>query len=912
MTASQEHPTGLNWVRVRLRTAPGPAAALFVLVLVTAFLAAALPRSVDRYQDSALRTSLAGASPLARGLDLTDSYDPTLSAGQDPVAPGAVDAVEKAFQRMVRPPVRLLRNSAVYGVRTGAESDVTDQALPRFSSHDPGASLVAQAGLDAHVKLVSGKMPGPLDVPDSGARPLNVDAAITEQTAKTLRLTVGRQVHLVKQGTRTPLTVTVTGIVAPLDPASLYWHMDDDLLRPQKTAPTPPLGEEPKFYWHFTLLVNRTAADAFPLLGSGASLYWHHPLDASKLTAHDVPALQRELASFDSGAQAAALQASTHSQVHSTGSIATVLAAFTAERDAVNPLVLIAEVGAATTALAVLLMAGGLAAERRRDEIALLRSRGGSLRGILRRLAGETTAVALPAGVIGTALALLVLPTDRWSQAVLLGAVVTVVALLTLPLRAAWSVRRPRPATREDLTAARPSRRRLVVELTLTVLMAGAVVALRQRGTSGGTDPFLAAAPVLVAVAAAVVLLRVYPLPLRLLARPAARLSGAVTHLGLARAGRSPATGQLPLLALLVALTLASFGGSVLSGIDHGRDRAATATVGADLRIDALHTLAPQLPGELSKVPGIGRMVTARIEPDSPDAVFTEPYSLVVVDPVAYAGLTRAIGLPAFPASAFAGYDGRGPLPAVLSPRLATAIGDSTDRINTGVGIAEVRRAGVLSFTPATPGGEFVIISSAQLAAQHKGLVGYDLFTRPTTLLAMAAPGRTIDAKALRDVVRNTTASATALLRTDQRAAMNDSPLQHGARSLYLASVAVGGAYSALALLLSLLQAAPQRATLLARLRTMGMNRRQARRLVLLEMLPQVLLAAIGGVLVGLAVIPLLGPGVDLKALTFGNGPQSLAPVDFGLGLRADPCPLPCRRPGCSYWRERCWWPRSG
>ncbi|MEC3994290.1 FtsX-like permease family protein [Actinacidiphila sp. DG2A-62] len=95
-----------------------------------------------------------------------------------------------------------------------------------------------------------------------------------------------------------------------------------------------------------------------------------------------------------------------------------------------------------------------------------------------------------------------------------------------------------------------------------------------------------------------------------------------------------------------------------------------------------------------------------------------------------------------------------------------------------------------------------------------------------------------------------------------------------------------------LALLLSLLQAAPQRTALLARLRTMGMGRAQSQRLLLLEMLPQVLLAAIGGVLVGLAVIPLLGPGVDLRALAFGAGARDLAPFDIGIGLRADPWSL--------------------
>jgi putative ABC transport system permease protein len=473
-------------------------------------------------------------------------------------------------------------------------------------------------------------------------------------------------------------------------------------------------------------------------------------------------------------------------------------------------------------------------------------------------------------------------------MSVYLGLAVTAVAVVALPVRAAWVARRPRPAEREDVASVRPSRRRLVVELTITVLVVGAVAALRQRGTGHGTDPFLAAAPVLVAVAAALVLLRVYPLPLRLLARPAARLTGAVTHLGLARAGRTPATNQLPLLALLVSLTVASFGGSVLAGIDHGRDRAATATVGADARIDSEISLSQELPGEVKKVPGVGHVVTVRVEHNGPTTQFPMPYSLVIVAPADYAELTGEVGLPSFPSSVYGGWHGHGPLPAVLSPQMAKALGHDTASITSGVGEIEVRRAATLATTPATPGEDFVIVSSDQLAAVHPDMAAFHQYLGATTLLAMAAPGKRIDSAALHRTASHSTTYVTVLTRSEQRAAMTDSALQHGARTVYLWAVAAGALYSALALLLSLLQAAPQRATLLARLRTMGMTKRQSRRLVLLEMLPQALLAAIGGVLVGLAVIPLLGPGVDLRSLTFGTGPKSLAPVDFGLGLHAD------------------------
>jgi putative ABC transport system permease protein len=881
---------GLAWVRVRLRTAPASALALCALVLATAFLAASLPRGVDRFEDRALRASLQHTQLRQRGVTLVDSYvpDPYQATSLDP---GGIDQVEETFQQLVRPPLRLLGGQAVYGVRTSGEAKAPDPGLARRSSSDPAAALVAQAGLAGHTRVVAGRLPHPSAPPPDGAPPRTVEGVVTEKTAQVMHLRVGQTVHL-SAGSPAPLPVLISGIVAPRDAALPWWNEDVDLQHPVVHAPPTPPGEEPQTYWFFTVLVDRTAAMSFPLLGSGASLYWHHPMDLSRLAAHQVPALQRELSSFDSGPDSVALQQKSGTTVALGDSPSTVLGIFSKDRAAASPPVLIAAVGVGTTAFAVLLMAGGLAADRRRGEISLLRSRGGSLRGIVRRLAGETAAAALPGGALGTALALLLLPTDRWTAAVGLGALVTVISVLALPLRAAWTVRRPRPESREDLAVARPSRRRLVLELTVTVLVVGAVVALRQRGAAAGDDPYLAATPVLVAVAAALVLLRLYPVPLRVLARPAGRLRGAVTHLGLARAGRSPATAQLPLLALLVSLTVASFGGSVLAGIAHGRDRAATATVGADARIDARFALSPQLADQVRKVPGVGLTTTARVEPNSPAPPFGTTYSVVIVEPAAYAAISRAAGLPAFPSSVYTRWDGHGPLPAVVSPALVRSMAGRSATITTGVGQADIRAAATLTATPAAPGAEFMILSAAQLARLHPDMAAFNQYTEPTTLLAMDAPGKHIDGAALHRTARESTTYVTALLRSEQRAALTDTPLQHGARAIYLAAVAAGAVYSALALLLSLLQAAPQRTALLARLRTMGMSRAQARRLVLLEMLPQVLLAAVGGVLVGLAVIPLLGPGVDLRALTLASGPQDLAPVDFGLGLHADPWSL--------------------
>jgi putative ABC transport system permease protein len=885
-----------SWLWLRLRAAPGAALALAALVAVTAFLAAALPRAVDRYEDSSLRQAVADAPPRDHGVSLAEDYQ----AGADPssddvLSPAAMDEVEKKFRALVRPPLRLPAAEVVQGVRSGAEAEVPDPELPRTSTHDPGAVLVAQHGLADHSTLVAGALPKP----ETGDRPaLAFEAAVTRKTAQVLHLKIGQVVHLRKFGPK-PLAVRISGIVAPRDPSAGFWRMDDDLLAPLVSFPPHRMIDPPKTYWHFALLVDPTAARSIPLLGTGASMYWHHPVDVGRLTAHQVPALRTELASLVNGPLATKLADSTgSSSLHMVAGVSKVLFTFDSQRDAAHPLVLIAAVGVGTAAFAVLLMAAGLAADRRRREIALLRSRGGSLGGVFRRLAAESCAAALPAGALATCLALLVLPTARYGAALALGAAATAAGALALPVRGVLAVRRPRPeAEREDLVARRPSRRRLVAELTVAVLVVGAVTALRRRGSGDGADPFLAAAPVLVAVAAALVLLRVYPLPLRALARPAVRLRGAVTHLGLARAGRAPSGGQLPLLAMLVALTVASFGGSVLAGVAHGRDEAAALTVGADVRVDSSFPLDAGLPDRVRKVRGVGDLAEVRVEPHAAAQNIQHNFSLLVVDdPAAYARITRAMGMPSFPVDALgpgAAAGRHGTLPAVVSPGIARLLGGSTVPLPTDVGKTRIRVAATLDSTPAVGEGDFVIVSERQLHAQYPQLGALPQYGGPTTLLADAKPGLRIDAAALRTAARHSDPPAAVLVRAEERAGMTDSPLQRGARTLYQAAVAAGAGYSALALLLSLLAAAPGRSALLARLRTMGLTRRQSRRLVLLESLPQVLLAALGGVLVGLATLPLLRPGVDLATLAFG-GRDGGEPVPAGLtvGLRADPWSL--------------------
>ena len=154
--------------------------------------------------------------------------------------------------------------------------------------------------------------------------------------------------------------------------------------------------------------------------------------------------------------------------------------------------------------------------------------------------------------------------------------------------------------------------RRLVLDGTVIALAAIALVTLRSRGLGDGSgpvaiDPLLAAVPVLVALAAGLILLRVYPLPLRLIAAIAARGRGLIPTFPLWGAARQSRIAAVPLLVILVATAIGAFSSVVLESVRQGQLAASWRAVGADWRIDADPGLPVPSALDLRAVPGSAR-----------------------------------------------------------------------------------------------------------------------------------------------------------------------------------------------------------------------------------------------------------------------------------------------------------------
>ncbi|MEV6653573.1 ABC transporter permease [Streptomyces sp. NPDC051219] len=881
--ASAAHvPAVAPWVRTRLRFAPGTSVALAVLVLVTSFLAAAFPRGVHAYESRGLLHTIESASPARSAVDITSTPAGLEVPQRHRAAALTPPVLEQQYDRALKllpEPVRADTTQSAYGARSPVPLHASDRWLPRPEGLFARFLLTTQSDVAGHARVATGRLPR-ADADRVNADTAQVEAAVSTATAGTLGIRVGASIHL-RGETGRALTVRITGLVEPVAPEGPYWSVQPLLRNPSLT---PESGRPPQHYWAAALLLAPEAGPALLRVSRSPEGYVQIAPRTAHLTASDATGLADAVASLESGPHLTELRGAVGRTTAVTSDLEQLVAAFEGMRGAISPVVAVAVFGIGTVAGVVLLMAGGLSAARRHAELSLIRSRGGSVRGIVGRLLAETAVVAVPAAALGGLAAVLLLPHGAGLASLSAAAGVAVVACAALPLRAAFVHRRPRlHGGREDLVRARPSRRRTVAELTLLVLAVGAVAALRRRGTGGEVDQLVSAAPVLVGVIGALLLVRLHPLPLRLAARASVRRRGAVGFLSLARAGRSPATAALPLLALLVALTTAAFGCSVLAGVADARDRAALLAVGADARIESAGELPRSLASAVRGVRGVEEATAVTLDyslalPDGKQSVV-----LVAVEPAAYARLAAKTGLGAFPASELrrtggSGTGGSAPLPAIASPAVAQRLGAQPQKLYSTVLSEEftVAVAAVRTGTPAAPGADYLLVNAAGLSAD-----------RPMSLLVT---GSHIDTGGLKTAAREAGANFGVQLLAEERTRFADSAVQTGAERMYGVAVAAGAGYAVLAVLLSLLQAAPERTAVLARLRTMGLTRREGRRLLVLESLPQALPAALGGALVGWAAIRLLAPGVDLGVLALSAQARVAGVGD--IQLRTDPWSL--------------------
>ncbi|WP_406367814.1 hypothetical protein [Streptomyces sp. NBC_01546] len=849
------------WVRTRLRAAPLTVLLGAALAFVAVLLAAALPRAVDRGADQALRSFLHDQGPGPTSL----SASVTSRGGR--MTPQDLDTVLAALRARTGGAFRLDASGPVHGARGVKASNLATPGLDRPEAVDPRLTLVHLPEAAAHTSLVAGRWP-------SGGEPgAPVPVALSRSASETLKAPLGTVLESTPSISGT-LRAEVVGLYDATDPADVYWT---DLPCLTKACQNRTTDSLPKVYWQTAALVGADGLDRIGAWGEGAEYFWRLPVDTGVLRADLLPGVSREIASFVTGPTASGLSAAfKRPDLHISSRLPELFKRAEARQQGAAPLAAIGPAGVAGVAAVVFCLAAALTGDRREAELRLLMARGGSRRSLVRRLLGEGAVTVLPAAALAAWLAIRLLPTPRLTASLVAATAVTLLALLAFPVRAFVLLSAPH--------GPRP-RRRLVAELLVLAATAAAVLEVRRRGVApaAGLDPLLVAAPLLLALSGALLLSRLLPALVGALARAAGRRPGLIGFLGLARAARGGGgrgrPSVLPLIALMLAVTTGGFGATVLGSVDTERLQVARQAVGGDAQIAAPagEALTPELIRAANELPGVRTPVAAWVEEDDAFLFGTDRGSpqvrVVVVDPVAYAALARTVGRGRFDPALLAGGAPGTPLPALFSGDLVARAGDQAYRLRVRGEELQVRAAAVIDGTPALPGsGAAILVLPAQPAVA--------LTPRISTPNRWFATG-SVDADRLEELVRAGTPAATAeqvLVRTSAAtvAGLAADPLQHSAGRLFWAAVAGAAGFAVLAVLLTLMRAAPDRAALLARLRTMGLRPRQGVALILAEALPQALVAAVGGGLVAAAAVALLGPAVDLSALVGAQVPAGL------------------------------------
>ncbi len=559
----------------RFRSDVPLAAAIFGVVLVTAFVFAAIPSTFAQNADRGVEYAVERANPYARNVEVTRAG--RIAPGQlDPLAPlaAAGERLERSFPESLGGIVRGSRDA----FETVRHAVVEAPGVPGPPGTTRLFTLEFVEGAPEHVRITDGRLPDvrgeSVDLPfrgDQDDAPL-VELAVSNEAASQLSVQVGDRLYLapdpedplvdtVPLSERPMFAVEVTGLFVPLGAGDAAW-LDDVRLGRAVTRDT----DLRRFVYGYGLVSGSSYAEI-----SGATrplplrYSWRYDVDASGFDASAFDRLETDVRALNSR-----FGETTFGQRLGTGvrtGLSDVLSAYRRDRDASAALLAVGASGLLALALTVLALLAALAAERRRKGISLVRSRGGAVWQVLAAEVIDGLVLALPAGLLGYAAARLAVEgRSTAASAWLVGGIVCATAVM-LAFAALSPARRGSGARgRAEVGAPTLSPRRLAIEALVVVLSLLGAYLLRRRGLAEdeqGFDPYLAAVPPLLALAVGILAVRLFPLAIRLFADAAGRRRDLVPSLALRRVARQPEVTAGPLLVLIVGVSVVVFSAAV-------------------------------------------------------------------------------------------------------------------------------------------------------------------------------------------------------------------------------------------------------------------------------------------------------------------------------------------------------------
>ncbi|MFF1574460.1 ABC transporter permease [Leifsonia sp. NPDC058292] len=829
---------------------------LGVVVLVATTAVSAWPRFSNSLLTDDLQYRVENATAVNR--DLITRVD----AGTG--IPGSVEDLDAAYSAMpaalaavrrgAKEPLRAVTRAGDYSART--EEAALQPAAGALSNSRYQLQFEAYARLRDVAELAAGAWPA--RVPARPADPAQLQVVLSTTAAELLGWKVGqsRTVSTVQGSTA---AVTLVGTVHPRDARAEFWNLDPVRDR----GGFADAGDVGKTFSGIAWIDPASWSRLTSLATMTTTTGWL-PMASSAFEVQDLPAVQAALGNFLATAPAASIGGQPTVLRFST-SLGTTLDDFLVRAQPANTLFAILAAGPLGVALAVLVLGVRLVLGRRRESLALMAARGGSAGRLRAGLALEGAIVSFPAAALGLVAAVLLTPAG--------GSILPSVGLAALCAVAppvVLAVAAGALGPRDDLGGEREARRRWgwVVEVLVIGLAVVGVVALFQRGLTPtdaglGVDPLLAVTPILVALAACLIVLRVYAYPLALIARSLRRRTGAVAYLGAVSALRSRAGGLWPVFAIVVGVSITVFSVSILSTERAGIAEGARATVGADLSVTAATTLTDEQVAAVARVPGVAN--TAVVEWAGGVRILAGSISgtpsVYLVDPAQLAKVQQGIPESARVSTA---------LTSGLAGRTGAVIGGWNTQIPVTSAILYSSGTVHLAVTQFdyAPGvyiwdEQWAIIDKTTLPAAS-GVSG-----TPATVLVSLAPGA--DASAVhRQLQKIGGDGAIVGDAVEEQETLRQTPLVGGLELVAMLAIALAAMMCIGALLLTLVMNTAARTRLVATLRTIGFTARQSAGLLAWELGPILVVGLLAGIIVGVALPAIVLAPIDLSGFTGG------------------------------------------
>ena len=852
----------------RMRVAPAASVLVGVITLLTVVMAAAVPRLMERQATAELISQLQQIGPLGRSLQGTGNftiYDP-----------GAVnqlyDAIQSNFElsrENLPQPLRHLIGPPGWIVQTTPIQGVPQQGTRPFL----GLQLTVDPTYQTRVEIVQGAAPaiwtGRDDIGADDPATAPVDVAVSAVAAAQLHLQVGDLVGVNVVGGVPELSFRISGLFAPRDPSDDYWKHNGSLL-PVTTA----LAQYGVAYPSVAAYVAPTSVAGLTNTFGAAQLSVWYPMSATGADGADAALLDRQLAkAVTTGASMVNSFSPLPLQTRAQQAVET------AEQRSQLLAGLLALLAAAPLGLVVAVLALGVqvVVRARRSDLILAAARGGSAWQLRGEMAFEGALISIPTAIVVTAAAALLIPVRPEPGGFIWPALV---AVLPPILFATLATTRERPGPLASILL----QLRGIAEIAVLVLAALSVFLLARRGLAQatvqvGVDPLLSVAPLLLAVSVGIVVLRGYPVPMRLVRRAAVRGRGLTGFIGAVRAARAPTVGLAGVLALVVGISVALFSTVLLSTVETSVIRAAQESVGADARVDAL-ALSDQQVSAVEHIDGV-RAVAAIDYLSSLTVTHSglSSVSVILADTASLAamrnlpdGLTRLVG---------------GSVPVVVSSDVAASMGSQRTATVQGVKVRVVGRLPTASGLG--PDSQLMLVDKTFASAFTESFV-------PATLLISADPAKlgrllaplqkAVGVKPDADPFLSPTTVTTVPQAIADR---ENEPVIAGVRIGLVVGAAVSTLLCILALVLATAAAAAARGRTAGILRTLGMPRRRLAGLIAWELVPVAVVALAAGAVLGCLLPYVVTAAVDLRPFIGGSHRPAplLDPALLGLVLGA-------------------------